>query len=327
MEGRLEHDLKRQKTNRNKLAKMPRFATEYYNYLKASRNTEATCGDYLSKVNHYLEFISCNTKEVTPADITADNVIDYLNSLETKRINNGGEVYTSDSYKQNVWICLNGFMNFMVSRGYIDRNYVGDIAKPRINDQDRVNRKRVLLTTEDFVNILKAVDTNENYIMSVRDKAILSLMMSTGMRESALTEINIDNLDLDSKAIHGIAKGKKETGYNFNESTCLALKEWVEVRDRYLRREETDSLFLSNQGNRMSVNTVAKLIKKYTKQALGKPLSPHKLRAGYVSIIMQKTGNIEFARRAVGHASTRTTQLYVVTNGNEKQEAADLIEI
>ena len=327
MDGRLAHDLKRQKANKNKLSKMPRFATEYYNFLKASRNTEATCKDYLNKVNHYLEFINSNTSEITGEDITADNVIDYLNSLETKRINNGGEAYTSDSYKQCVWICLNGFMNFMVSRGYINHNYVADIAKPRINDQDRVNRKRVLLTTEDFIKILKATDNNNSYVAGIRDRAILSLMMSTGMRESALTEINIDNLDLETKAIHGIAKGKKEMGYNFSDSTCLALKAWVEVRDNYITGTEEDSLFLSRDGNRMSVNTVAKLIKKYTKQALGKPLSPHKLRAGYVSIIMEKTGNIEFARRAVGHASTRTTQLYVVTNGNEKQEAADLIGI
>lgn len=317
MEGRLEHDLNIQAANKRKLAEMPSFISDYYDQMKASRMTESTCRDYLSKIHRFLAFINEEVSRVKAEDITASVVRRYLTSIETVTDKAGNTKYTSDSYKQTVWICLNGLMKFLVSSGYIEKNYVGEISKPRLNDQDRVDRKRVLLTEDDFKAILRSVDNQ-------RDKAMISLMMCTGMRESALSEINVDNLDLDAHRITGIAKGKKSMEYVFNDSTAEAIRHWLVVRDK---GADTPSLFISSRGNRMAVNSIAKMVKKYTKKALGKELSPHKLRAGYVSIIFKKTGNIEFARRAVGHASVNTTKLYAVTEGNERAEAADMISI
>ena len=327
MEGRIEHDLKIKKYNEKRLQTMPEYVTEYYQMLKASRRTEATCKDYISKVNNYLSYINHNVKSVEANQITSNSVTKYLTSIDMKKDKKGNLTYTSDSYKQTVWICLNGFMKFMMSRGYIERNYIGDIAKPKLNDQDRVNRNRVLLTDAEFNSILKAIDNNNKEIDKARDRAMMTLMMCTGIRESALSEINLDNLDLENHRIHGIAKGKKETEYVFNDTTASAIDDWLYLRHYYAKDSEAESLFLSYQGNRMAVNSIIKMVKKYTSQALGKPLSPHKIRAGYCSIICQKTGNIEFARRAMGHASVNTTKLYYVTKGNEKEEAADMIKI
>lgn len=327
MEGRLEHDLKMQKTNQTKLAKMPEYVTEYYQSMKASRRTEATCRDYINKIHGFLSFINVDVINVKAIDINPNNVTKYLNTVDTKKDCNGNISYTSDSYKQTIWICLNGFLKFLELRGYIERNYLNEVAKPKINDQDRVNRKRVLLTDVEFNKILFEVASNPRPVDKKRDKAMMALMMCTGMRESALSEINIENLDLDNHKINGISKGKKETEYIFNDTTARAIKDWLSVRDSYVKENETDSLFLSNQGKRMAVNSIAKMVRKYTKQALGKELSPHKIRAGYCSIICNKTGNIEFARRAMGHASVNTTKLYYVTKGNEKAEAADMINI
>lgn len=327
MNGRLEHDLKLQQINEKRLQKMPEIVREYYNFMKASRMTEATCKDYLSKIDRFLRFLGVDNDTFKVDNIKAGDVIEYLNSIDTKVDKDGNVMYTSDSYKQTVWICLNGFMRFLVSNGYLKKNYIGDIAKPRINDEDRINKKRVLLTTADFLSILREIEQNGNDIARKRDRAMMSLMMTTGMRESALSEINIDNVDLDEHKIVGIAKGKKAMEYTFNSNTAKAIKEWLAVRGEYQKTVTTDSLFVSNQGNRMAVNSIAKMVKKYTKKALGKELSPHKIRAGYVSIIYDQTGDIEFARRAVGHANTKTTQRYIVTKGNERAEAAEMIGI
>ena len=327
MNGRLEHDMKIQQHNKVKLETMPDFVSEYYDQMKASRLTEPTCRDYLSKIYKFLSFINPKVDTINVEDITASTVRKYLTSLETVVDKNGNTRYTSDSYKQTVWICLNGFLKFLVSSGYLEKNYLEDISKPKLDDQDRVDKKRVLLTEDDFKAILRSVDKCNNYIACRRDKAMLSLMMCTGMRESALSEINLENLNLDEHRINGIAKGKKSMEYVFNDSTAEAIRQWLFVRDNYVKEVNTESLFLSNQGNRMAVNSIAKMVKKYTKAGIGKELSPHKLRAGYVSIIYNKTGNLEFARRAVGHASVNTTKLYAVTEGNERAEAADMIVI
>lgn len=327
MNGRLEHDLKIQEANQRKLSAMPDFVREYYGHLKANHCTEATCRDYLSKVYKFLSFTNIK-RDKFQADMITSNIVDaYMTSLETIKDKQGNVKYTSDSYKQTIWICLNGFMNFLVLRGYIEQNYIADIAKPKINDEDRINKKRVMLTADDFRSILKEVDKNHDMVIKRRDKAMLSLMMTTGMRESAVSEINIDNVDLDNYKIVGIAKGKKAMEYSFNDSTAKAIREWLAVRDGYAVTVTTDSLFISNRGERMAVNSIAKMCKKYTGKALGRTLSPHKLRAGYVSILYNQTGDIEFCRRAVGHASSKTTQRYIVTKGNEREEAANMIGI
>ena len=156
---------------------------------------------------------------------------------------------------------------------------------------------------------------------------MLSLMMCTGMRESAVSEINIDNVNLNEFQISGIAKGRKAMTYSFNNTTGKAITEWLAVRDEYAAEIKTDSLFISNKGERIAVNSIAKVVKKYTKKALGKELSPHKLRAGYCTILYEKTGDIEFVRRSVGHASSKTTQRYCVAKGTERAEAANMIMI
>lgn len=327
MTGRLEHDLRIKVFNESKLKTMPTYVSEYYQVLKASRRTETTCKDYLTKIYNFLAYINEDVKNVKADQIDSNIVTYYLSSIDTKINSNGDITYTSDSYKQTVWICLNGFMKFLVSRDYIKRNYVSDISKPKLNDQDRVNRKRVLLTDEEFNKILSQIEFNKRTNDKRRDKAMMCLMMCTGIRESALSEINLEDLDLENNRINGVSKGKKETYYVFNEVTKEAIINWLSIRNRYIKHKNINSLFISGQGNRMAVNSIANMVKKYTKEALGKPLSPHKIRAGYCSIICQKTGNIEFARRAMGHASVNTTKLYYVTDGKEKEEAANLIDI
>jgi site-specific recombinase XerC len=116
--------------------------------------------------------------------------------------------------------------------------------------------------------------------------------MCTGARESAVSEINIENVDFDNNQISGIAKGRKSMTYSFNDTTAKALKEWLFVRDGYAKTVTTDSLFISNRGERIAINSIAKIVKKFTEKALGKPLSPHKLRAGYCTILYEKTGDI-----------------------------------
>ncbi len=325
MEGRLEHDLQIQEANQKKLEAMPEFVSEYYKFMKANGMTAQTCRNYLSKIHKFLSFIDLDVAKIKAADINTEVVWEYFSKIETISDNKGNVKYASGSYKKGIWTCLNGFMIFLVSMGYIDQNYLSNIKKPKSTDQERVNEKRVLLTEDDFNAILYSVNKNTNEMICKRDKAMLALMMCTGIRESAISEINIENVDLEAHKIIGIAKGKQSMEYKFNENTAIAIKEWLAVRDGYVKKVNASSLFLSNQGNRMAVTSIAKMVKKYTKAGIGKALSPHKLRAGYVSILYNRTGNLEFVRRAVGHASVSTTKLYAVTEGNERAEAADMI--
>ena len=324
MDGRMINELKIEKSIEEKLKIMPQYVKEWYYNLKASRRTASTCNDYIKKVRNFLESINEDVINVSVNDITEENVSKFLLSTQTKN-KNGVTVYTSDSYQATVWSCLNNFLGYLHKKGMINFNYTELIEKPKNHDIDRINENRALLTDKDFKRILRSIEKEPSIIMRKRDMALIMLFMSTGMRRSALTSIMLDDVDFSNNTLSVIDKGNKRHVYSLNEKMIEALNDWLDVRCQYNNSVVERHLFVSKKGNGISSNTVAEIVKKYTKAALGKPLSPHKLRAGYCSILYNKTHDAEFVRRAVGHSNVATTQRYIVTKGDERKKASEIM--
>ena len=318
MQGRLENEIKKEQNVLIKLQTMPDYVTEWYYNLKASQRTAATLRDYVNKIHNFLFFINPNVSEVLLAEINLANVQKFFISIQTKEVN-GQTIYTSDSYQQTIWCCLNNFLSFLKETGKIEKNYIQMITKPKNKDLEKINERRILLTKSDFNRILQSVRDGagsdrakafQDRIKS-RDMAIMLLFMTTGMRETALSEINIEDLKLEIDVL--------------SEKTLEALNEWLYDRQE-LDRGTTGALFITERGERLTSSGIYKLVKKYCFDALGYHVSPHKLRAGFCSILYGETGNVEFVRRAVGHSNISTTQRYIVTNNKEKEQASGLID-
>lgn len=143
------------------------------------------------------------------------------------------------------------------------------------------------------------------------------------MRETALCEINVDDLDLLERKLTIVDKGNKQHIYTLNDSMKDLLNEWLGYRKRI--NTESDSLFITASGKRITASTIYKLVEKYSKEALGYSIIPHKLRSGYCSILYNVTGDAEFVRRAVGHSNISTTQRYIVTNNKEREKASEIM--
>ena len=324
MNGRIQNELIIEKQNDKRVSVMPDFVRRWYMNMKASKKTAATCRDYINKVGRFLKSINPDISKVELSDINDETVSTYFLSIQ-KTEKSGELAFTSDSYQLTVWCCLDNFLGYLYKMGMIDRNYIETISKPKNHDLDRINEKRVLLTEKDFKKILKAVDLERNDSLRKRDKAIILLFMNTGMRKTALSTITFEDLNLEESSLTVVDKGNKRHTYVLNDKLLNALTEWLSVRDEYGTPGSDNHLFISNRGKIISSRAVENIIEKYTEKALGHPLSPHKLRSGYCSILYKKTGDIEFVRRAVGHSSAVTTQRYIVTNGMEKKKAAEIM--
>ena len=327
MDGRLEHEQATKNKITKTLTKLPPYVTDWYYFLLASDLSVASSYMYVHKVKLFLKYLS--TIGITDIkNLTQEKVDQYFISLSTR---GEGETMkrTSDSFQQTTWFALRSFFDFLVSRGYIAINYVSQIHKPKNRDLDRINKERKLLTQDDFNKIMKVVE--EDWNDRDRNSLIFSLFMCTGMRLSALIAINNSDIDLKHRTLRVMDKGDKIHEYYISDS----LKEYIEEyndfkrRDRMLREPkfyDEDPLFIDcKTGKRISNKEVYRIVTKYTKKALGYPMSPHKLRAGFCSILYDKTHDAEFVRRAVGHSNLATTQRYIVTKGNERQLAADIM--
>lgn len=318
MSGRINNEIKIEHKINELLKDMPVYVGEWHANLKASRKTAATRKDYVQKVRMFLRYINSDISNVKLNEINKRSVTNYYISIQTKP--DGYDVkYTSDSYQQTIWCCLNNFLNYLKDVGYIESNYMQLIEKPKNHDLERVNEERILLTENDFRNILKEVNKNNNKFFRIRDAAMIALFMNTGMRKTALTTIDIDNVDMSERKIRIIDKGTKRHEYVINDTLASMLYEWLEMRFAKVNYG-VSNLFINDEGNPLTESGVYKIVKKYCH------VSPHKLRSGYCSILYSKTGDIEFVRRAVGHSNASTTQRYIVTKGEEKKKASELME-
>lgn len=328
MPARLENELQITQSIETLLKDMPSYVVEWHDNLYASKKTASTRKDFIRKIGKFLSSINNDIKEVKCSEINAQTVTKYYITIATKTLLDGTIKETSGSYQQNIYSALKNFLGFLAIRNYIERNYMIDIDRPKSHDLERIKKERIKLKKEDFKLVLDKANLEPDPVYRYRNSLILKILMETGMRETALRIINISDIDFDNKTLVTIDKGKggKFQVYPLNDSTIETLKKWLKFR-KYFEKYPRDALFLNYQGERLSCKGISRIVDKYFQEALGKHVSPHKIRGGVASILYEQTGDIEFVRRALDHEKTETTQRYITTENNERDKAAQLLEL
>lgn len=280
--------------------------------MKASEKTAATCKNYINKVSAFLSFLN-------KRKITKELVAEYIASL---RYINGHE--TSDSYRCNIHTALSNYFDYLVDEKKIEVNYLHKITYPKNDDLDKINESRIRFTKEDFCDIINAtqdgVGTQKARTFQQRtrerDLCIIKLFMLTGMRENELRQIDIEDIDMSKKTITSIGKrGKRICRYIGQEGIDI-LTPWIVCREKW--KHHDGALFISEKGDRLHVNSIAKLVKKYTSETFEGGVSPHKIRSGVASILYEDTRNMELVREVLCHDNSKTTRRYIV-KGNIDQ--------
>ena len=328
MNGRTENRIKTENSINAILSTLPRYVTNYY-YSIASGLEPKACLEYVKKIKNFLSYVNSDVTSLKANKIAQIDVAKYMHSIEIKKNSDGTETETSFAYRKMVHSVLNGFFEYLVNSGLTEENPMRQIRRPR----GRNMVKRYRLTSENFQSILKQVDegagntraTNRQKNWQSRDYAILVLLMCTGMRETALTEINLNDINWTDETITVIDKRYTTHVYHINNKMSDALKVWIFDREQMLDGKSCDALFISNQRKRISADSVSDIVRKYTKDALGYSISPHKIRSAFCTILYDQTGDIEFVREAVGHRSAETTQRYIVKDGRTKEKSANII--
>lgn len=331
MKGRLEHSLQIEKNIKEILSILPQYVTEYYYEFKSGRQPTA-CREYIRKIAKFLYFIdSSNVKQINPKQITKFDVTRFLDSIEYIIDNNENKKQSSLSYRKCYHSVLKSFFNFLIENDYITENPMNKIK--RVRGEDFVNRK--FLDEDDLKEVLLAVECGAGNRRSVamqykwksRDRAIMMLFMQTGIRETALSEINIEDIDFENHIIKSvIEKGHKDRTFTMSSQLEKAILDWMCDREKIIDKNE-DALFISKSKTRMTQSSLSDIVKKYTKEALGYSVTPHKLRASFANIMLEKTDeNIYVVQQLLGHARTETTKIYLKNNLNQYNDmAADII--
>ena len=330
MEGRIENQIKAEKKINELLQELPGIVTEYYMNFSSSKEFRS-CLVYIQKIKMFLLFYiedkKIDLKDVDFSQIKDVDIAKFLKAKEIKENNNGEISYTSFAYRNLCWSILNSFFSFLEKKRYIESNPVRLIE--RTKKVDNVERK--FLNIDDLEKIKESINKgagSENAIKyqkkwKTRDLAIFYTFISTGMRESALCEIDMNRIDFKNNILEVTDKEHKINTYIISEKLEKILKAWIKERKKILNGKESDALFISNRKTRITSRSVIYIINKYSDDALESKISPHKLRAAFCNIMFKKSNrDMDFTRSVMKHDNAKTTRIYLESNDRENSEKA-----
>jgi integrase/recombinase XerD len=150
----------------------------------------------------------------------------------------------------------------------------------------------------------------------IRDKAVLETMYATGMRVSEVVGLKLADVNLDIGFLRCVGKGNKERVIPLGKKAMLSIRRYLQqTRPSLLKGRETEFLFLSRFGKKISRVSLWKLIRKYARLAkIKKPIKPHLLRHSFATHLLERGADLRSVQEMLGHANISTTQIYTHVN-------------
>lgn len=322
MNGRLEKELQYVSRIEKKLSLLPHIFTEYYYFLEAEGKSYTTLANYIDhNVDFMNDFTSGEQNDTFYKDVKAADINRYMASIRHKEIN-GKIVRIGDEIRAARWTSLRAFFEFLKSNDYIAENPLDKTNRPKIKTEHKVT----YLTKQEIESVLDEIRLHSTQQKKSRDLCLVSLALSTGLRVSAITQINIEDIDLDSNTIKVVEKGNKTRLISFGNNLGVLIWQCIEDREKYFADADTNALFVSQWKRRMTTQAVRDLVAKYTKKITNKHITPHKLRASTATNLAASGVSIQAIAKVLGHENIQTTKRYVEVLDSESKAATDILD-
>jgi len=211
------------------------------------------------------------------------------------------------------------FYRFLCLEGITETNPAAAVRTPRL---DKLLPH--FLDGSEVIRLLEAPDTSD--LAGLRDRAILELLYSTGLRVSELVGLNVDDVDWFGEVVRARGKGKKERLAPVGRPAMNALKAYIESRDLALKGTtfERRAIFLNKHGKRITSRSVQRILDKYIKVAgLSGKTSPHTLRHSFATHLLDRGADLRSVQELLGHENIATTQIYTHLTAERLREVYD----
>jgi len=279
------------------------FIDYYWLSTGASKNTLAAYRSDLKIFNKWLagkSFISVNSKHIQ----------DYFSDRQKNNI--------GSSTQARILTCLHSFYQYLLANQLIKKDPTEQLSQPKLE-----KKLPVFLNIQEVEKLLEAPSSSS--LFGQRDRAMLELLYSCGLRVSELINLSYHNINLKEEFIRIHGKGNKERVLPMGEVAIDYLMKYeTNARPMLLKNGQSDSYFLSNRGSAMSRQNFFYIIKAYANQVgIDKPLSPHSLRHAFATHLVQKGADLRSVQLMLGHSDISSTQLYThIQNAQLKAQHA-----
>jgi site-specific recombinase XerD len=244
------------------------------------------------------------------------------------------DVTNEERGKSRKLASLRSFYNYFFKNEMIRTNPAALVSMPKLHEKEiiRLEPNEVALLLDQVEEGTRLTEKQAAYHAKtkVRDLAILTLLLGTGIRVSECVGLDIKDVDFDNLAIKVRRKGGYEDVVYFGGEVEKALEDYLEQRKHIIPQTgHEDALFLSMQNRRITVRSVEKLVKKYASLVTSlKKITPHKLRSTYGTNLYQETGDIYLVADVLGHKDVNTTRKhYAAMKDQNKRKAAKAVKL
>lgn len=272
----------------------------YRNYLKYERAySDNTVGAYMNDLNKYEEFLKKDILESDTEDL--ERYLKYIKNLESTTV---AHKITS----------IKSYFNYNIKRGIVSVNPADKVSRPKLT------KHLPEYLTEEEVGKLLDVEVKSPY--DYRNKTILELLYSSGIRISELVNIKTPNYDSEECLIRIMGKGSKERIVPLGDYAINIMNDYMNNYRPLINKKHTDYVFVNNRGDKISRQFIFKVIKKEAlKKGIKKDISPHTLRHTFATHLLKNGADLRIIQELLGHENISTTQIYThVTNNKLKSD-------
>lgn len=271
---------------------MHELLDEYLDFLHFERGlSEHTRNNYQRDIEQLLSQHGQTLQAITPQQIRRS-----IATLHGKGLNGRSIARMLSSWR--------GFFRYLVLRHQFPSNPVVGLRAPKA--------AKTLPHALSIEQTIKLVEIEGDTAIVMRDRAMLELFYSSGLRLSELVGLNLDRLDLNEGVVTVIGKGNKTRMVPLGSKAIAALKDWLAQRPMWLlKHPQQPAVFISQQGRRLNGRSIQKRISAWAiKQGLHSHVHPHMLRHSFASHVLQSSGDLRAVQEMLGHANISTTQVY-----------------
>ena len=272
----------------------------YRNYLKYERAySDNTVGAYMNDLNKYEEFLKKDILESDTEDL--ERYLKYIKNLESTTV---AHKITS----------IKSYFNYNIKRGIVSVNPADKVSRPKLT------KHLPEYLTEEEVGKLLDVEVKSPY--DYRNKTILELLYSSGIRISELVNIKTPNYDSEECLIRIMGKGSKERIVPLGDYAVNIMNDYMNNYRPLINKKHTDYVFVNNRGDKISRQFIFKVItKEALKKGIKKDISPHTLRHTFATHLLKNGADLRIIQELLGHENISTTQIYThVTNNKLKSD-------
>jgi len=268
------------------------YLENYKNFISFERRlSEHTVKNYFRDIDMLIQL----NKNLSLEDLKSNDVRRSISSLHAKGL--------SSSSLSRILSAWKGLFVFLMDQHNFRHNPVLEIKTPK--------KTKKLPQTLSVDQTIKLVNIKDDDFISIRDRAILELFYSSGLRLSELVNLKLEDINFPDGIISVLGKGKKMRIVPLGTEAILSLKKWIKTRSELKNVDGNLYVFLTKQAKNLSQRAIQYRLKFWAKkQGLSENIHPHLLRHSFASHLLQSSQDLRAVQELLGHENISSTQIY-----------------